>query len=94
MELGCGAGFLWFLTRLPGRLGSKNQNGGWKHRCTNIKMPLNIVRGLLRGATRGVLTGKKGNKQFYKGKRVKSKWEALGGKHAYFCLKNKAKGKS
>lgn len=32
-------------------------------------MPLNVVRGLLRGATRGVLTGKKGNKQFYKGKK-------------------------
>lgn len=30
-------------------------------------MPLNIARGLFRGATRGVLTGKKGNKQFYKG---------------------------
>ncbi|KAK3740557.1 hypothetical protein QZH41_016100 [Actinostola sp. cb2023] len=34
-------------------------------------MPLHIVRGLLRGATRGVLTGKKGNKQFYKGRGVR-----------------------
>jgi len=33
-------------------------------------MPLNIIRGLFRGATRGVLTGKKGNKQFYKGKKT------------------------
>ena len=32
-------------------------------------MPLNIIRGLFRGATRGVMTGKRGNKNFYKGKR-------------------------
>ena len=30
-------------------------------------MPLNIVRGLVRGASRGVMTGKRGNKNFYKG---------------------------
>ena len=30
-------------------------------------MPLNILRGLFRGATRGVMTGKRGNKNFYKG---------------------------
>ena len=32
-------------------------------------MPLNIIRGLFRGATRGVMTGKRANKNFYKGKR-------------------------
>lgn len=36
-------------------------------------MPLNVIRGLFRGATRGVLTGKKGNKQFYKGKYLDAK---------------------
>ena len=30
-------------------------------------MPLNILRGIFRGATRGVMTGKRGNKNFYKG---------------------------
>ncbi|KAK3744583.1 hypothetical protein QZH41_016101, partial [Actinostola sp. cb2023] len=30
-----------------------------------------LLEGLLRGATRGVLTGKKGNKQFYKGRGVR-----------------------
>ena len=33
-------------------------------------MPLNILRGLFRGATRRVMTGKMGNKNFYKGKLV------------------------
>ena len=31
------------------------------------EMPLNVIRGLLRGATKGVMTGKRGNKNFYKG---------------------------
>ena len=30
-------------------------------------MPLNVLRGLVRGASRHVMTGKKGNKNFYKG---------------------------
>ncbi len=30
-------------------------------------MPLNVVRGLVRGASRRVMTGKRGNKNFYKG---------------------------
>ena len=30
-------------------------------------MPLNVVCGLFRGATRRVMTGKNGNKNFYKG---------------------------
>ncbi|KAM7451040.1 39S ribosomal protein L41 [Porites harrisoni] len=34
-------------------------------------MPLNIIRGLFRGATRGVMTGKRGNKNFYKGRGVR-----------------------
>ncbi|EDO31931.1 predicted protein [Nematostella vectensis] len=34
-------------------------------------MPLNVIRGIIRGATRGVLTGKKGNKNFYKGRGVR-----------------------
>ncbi|KAL9965287.1 hypothetical protein ACROYT_G029062 [Oculina patagonica] len=35
-------------------------------------MPLNILRGLFRGATRGVMTGKRGNKNFYKGRGVRN----------------------
>lgn len=35
-------------------------------------MPLNILRGLFRGATRRVMTGKMGNKNFYKGRGVRN----------------------
>ncbi|KAK2573830.1 39S ribosomal protein L41 [Acropora cervicornis] len=35
-------------------------------------MPLNILRGLFRGASRGVMTGKRGNKNFYKGRGVRN----------------------
>ncbi|XP_028406369.1 39S ribosomal protein L41, mitochondrial-like [Dendronephthya gigantea] len=34
-------------------------------------MPLNVFRGLVRGASRRVMTGKRGNKNFYKGRGVK-----------------------
>ncbi|PFX16332.1 39S ribosomal protein L41-B, mitochondrial [Stylophora pistillata] len=35
-------------------------------------MPLNILRGLFRGATRRVMTGKMGNNNFYKGRGVRN----------------------
>ncbi|XP_027043673.1 uncharacterized protein LOC113671628 [Pocillopora damicornis] len=39
-------------------------------------MPLNILRGLFRGATRRVMTGKMGNKNFYKGRGVRNARES------------------
>ncbi|XP_062502180.1 large ribosomal subunit protein mL41-like [Corticium candelabrum] len=35
-------------------------------------MPLNVIRGLMRGAKRGNLTSKRGNRLFYKGRGAKS----------------------
>eukprot|EP00118_Oscarella_pearsei_P025599 m.308445 g.308445 ORF g.308445 m.308445 type:complete len:102 (+) comp44015_c0_seq1:50-355(+) len=35
-------------------------------------MPLNVIRGLIRGARRGNMTSKRGNRTFYKGRGAKS----------------------